>query len=245
MFLCLWAGVAFGQADSVVVRLERIKACDNDSLKGVYAEEIVELLKNSAFGTYEVLKPVKYLGYKRCINSEAELFSWSFPVQEGLAFYNLFRLKKGTVNYCLRSFPGKENATPAYLFYDFLSFKSEGDEYFVLLGWAQTKKVNQKAVWITRFEGNGQVNFNTPLLRKGKSKSVSLTFEYAREASMMLRYEKKGKRIIFDHLSPADKKYDGYFMFYGPDASYDALVWDRKGWWEYVADVKGVKGKKR
>lgn len=247
LFLWVILGAAFGgvygQADSVAVRLEKIRTCDDDSLKVVYADEIVQLLTQSAYGTYSALKPVKYLGYKRCINSDAELFSWSFPQEDGLAFYNLFRLKRGGV-YCLKSLPGKEPATPPYLFYDLLSFQSDGKEYFALLGWAQTKKTNQKAVLIARFDRNGQVNFKTPLLRKGRSKSASLTFEYTREAVMTLKVDKNGKRIIFDHLSPSDKKYDGYFMFYGPDASQDALVWNKKGWWDYKEMVKDGKNEK-
>ena len=43
--------------------------------------------------------------------------------------------------------------------------------------------------------------------------------------------DKNGKRILFDHLAPTDPKYEGYFMFYGPDASCDALVLKKEEWW--------------
>ena len=56
-------------------------------------------------------------------------------------------------------------------------------------------------------------------------------FEYALDASMLLKQDKNGKRILFDHLAPTDPKYEGYFMFYGPDASCDALVLKKEEWW--------------
>jgi len=52
-----------------------------------------------------------------------------------------------------------------------------------------------------------------------------------------LKQDKKGKRIIFDHLAPIDKKQEGVFMFYGADASYDALVLKGGEWW-YKENVK-------
>ncbi len=74
-------------------------------------------------------------------------------------------------------------------------------------------------------------------MRRKNSRSASLSFEYALDGSMMLKQDKKGKRIIFDHLAPIDKKYEGYYMFYGPDASYDALLLKGEEWW-YQENVK-------
>lgn len=228
---------AFAQIDSVAVRLERIKACEDDSLRLIYADGIPELLKNTMFGSCRVTKSVKFLGYKYCTNADVELFSWTVPLSTGLAYYNWFRFKEDGRVYLLRTLPDVKDEMPPYLFYDLLAFKSDGREYFVLLGWAQTPNSNQKAVWIARFDNGGKVHFKSRLLRKGKSRSASLTFEYAKEGSMMLKHDKKGKRIVFDHLVPVDKKYEGFFMFYGPDGDNDALVL-KKGEWLYEAGVK-------
>lgn len=227
----------FAQLDSVAVRLERIKTCENDSLRLLYADGIPELLKNTVFGSNQGVKPVKFLGYKHCVNADVELFSWTVPLSTGLAYYNWFRFKEGERVYVLRTLPGGKEEVPPYLFYDLLAFKSDGREYFVLLGWAQTATSNQKAVWIARFDNGGKINFKSCLMRKGKSRSASLTFEYAKEGSMMLKHDKKGKRIIFDHLVPIDKKYEGFFMFYGPDGDNDALIL-KKGEWLYQEGVK-------
>lgn len=236
--LCLIMPVwVSAQIDSVSVALERIRACREDSLKIAYGDAIPDFLKNTAFGSCQGKVPVKFLGYKYCTNADAELFSWAIPLEKGLAYYNWFRMKEGNQVYFLRTLPGEKSDIPPYLFYDFLAFESNRRPYFVLLGWAQTPHSNQKAALIARFDRGGKVNFKSRLMRNGKSRSSSITFEYAKEGSMMLKHDKKGKRIIFDRLVPLDKKYEGFFMFYGPDGTNDALIL-KKGEWIYTSEVK-------
>lgn len=148
------AGLA--QIDSVAVRLERIKACTDDSVKVAYADGISALLEKTAFGSFQGAAPVKYLGYKYDTKADVELFSWAIPLTGGLAFYNWFRFKDGKRVYLLRTLPGEETEMPPYLFYDLLAFESGGREYFALLGWAQTPNSNRKAVWIARFGTGGK-----------------------------------------------------------------------------------------
>lgn len=231
------AATGYAQLDSVGTRLLTIKACDNDSLKVVYADGIPDLLKATEFGSLQKKNPVKYLGYKYCSNSETELFSWSIPLTTGLAYYNWFRFKEGNKVYLLRTLPGEKNDIPPYYFYDLLAFRSDRQTYFVLLGWAQNRESNKKAICIARFDKGGRINFKSQLIRRGKKRASSFVFEYAKDGGMMLKHDKKGKRIIFDHLVPIDKKFEGFFMFYGPDGSNDALILKR-GEWLYEENVK-------
>lgn len=225
------------QIDSVGTRLLKIKDSDNDSLKVAYADEIPGLLEKTEFASYLKTNPVKYLGYKHCSNSETELFSWSIPLTTGVAYYNWFRFKEENKSYFLRVLPGEKTDIPPYYFYDLLAFKSDKRDYFVLLGWAQNPESNKKAICIARFDKGGEINFKSKLIRRGNKTASSFVFEYAKDGSMVLKYDKKGKRIIFDRLAPIDKKYEGYFMFYGPDGSNDALIL-KKGEWLYEEDVK-------
>jgi hypothetical protein len=50
-----------------------------------------------------------------------------------------------------------------------------------------------------------------------------LVFEFAKQVKMMLRYDKKIKMIVFDHLAPSHKKFTGQYMYYGPDLSQDGI----------------------
>ncbi len=54
---------------------------------------------------------------------------------------------------------------------------------------------------------------------------------------MTLKQNKGGKRIIFDHLVPVGRKYEGRFAFYGPEAFYDALIL-RGGEWRCEENVE-------
>ena len=221
-------GTVQAQMDRVAICLEKIKTATEDSVRLKYASEIEHFIQSSAFGSYRPEEPVKYLGYKKSDDAGIELFSWAVPLREGQAFYNLFRFKNPEQSYLIKALPGDRMA---WLFYDFIPFEHQKQEYVLLLGWSKTRNTNQKAIWVACFHPDGTVTYNHPLLRKGGSRSGSLTFEYALDASMLLKQDKKGKRILFDHLAPTDPKYEGYFMFYGPDASYDALILKEGEWW--------------
>lgn len=118
---------------------------------------------------------MKYLGYKRSDDAGIELFSWAVPLREGQAFYNLFRFKNPERSYLIKALPGDRMA---WLFYDFVPFEHQKQGYVLLLGWSKTRNTNRKAVWVACFHPDGTVTYNHPLLRKGESRSASLTFEY-------------------------------------------------------------------
>lgn len=218
--------------DSVRVYMEKVAQSAEDSLKLFYNESVREWIGKMEAGTYDVNRKVKYLGYKLDMNSGAELFSWSVPMAGGAAFYNYFKFKDNRRDVLLQYLPGEKTGVPPYLFYDLWAFTSGKKEYFVLLGWSETKHTNRKAILIADFGSGGRVNFNRPLLKRGNSRSAVMTFEYGKGMSMMLKQERKGKRIIFDHLSPGDEKYEGAMMFYGPDGTYNSFEL-KKGIWVF------------
>lgn len=235
-WLCCAVSV-FGQADSVAARLRQVKLTESDSARMACAEDIAVFLERIPFGQYAQLPAVPFLGYRKCVNADAELFSWAIPLQRGQMFYNWFRFKEGNRSYFQKSLSTGIGEQPVWLYYDMIRFENRKADYFALLGWNKTRNSNQKIVQICRFEPDGNISFGHRLMRRGNSRSASLSFEYASEGSMMLKQDKKGKRIVFDHLAPADKKYEEYFMFYGPDGSYDALVLKDGEWW-YQENVK-------
>ena len=60
------------------------------------------------------------------------------------------------------------------------------------------------------------------------------------------KFEKKYKRIIFDHLSPQSPNLKGLYSFYVPDFSYDSYQWKRNSWNLYTdVIVVNKKDKKR
>lgn len=112
----------------------KIKTATEDSVRLKYASEIEHFIQSSAFGSYRPEEPVKYLGYKKSDDAGIELFSWAVPLREGQAFYNLFRFKNPEQSYLIKALPGDRMA---WLFYDFIPFEHQKQEYVLLLGWSK------------------------------------------------------------------------------------------------------------
>lgn len=68
----------FGQTDSVAVRLQQVKLAENDSVRLKYADEISGYLEKIPYGQYAQLPAVQFLGYRKCVNDDAELFPGQF-----------------------------------------------------------------------------------------------------------------------------------------------------------------------
>lgn len=228
--------------DSIAACMERLAAETGDSLKLRYSDEMAEWIGKLGVGEYDAARGVKYLGYRPCPNARAELFSWSIPLSGGAAYYNYFLFEDKGKSVLLKSLPGDKTGVPPYLFYDFWAFDSDKREYFILLGWGETAKTNRKAILVAEFSPSGKVDFTRRLLRRGNSRSAGMSFEYGRGMSMMLKQDKNGKRIIFDHLSPGEEKYEGAWMFYGPDGTVNAFDL-KKGEWHWNEKLKEEKNR--
>lgn len=237
-WLACWCmtGEVCGQLDSVAFYLEKIKTEKEDSLRLEYAERMVDFLGQTPFGAYLPEQPVKYLNYKRCTHAAAELYCWVVPLQQGEAFFHFFRFQEEGKSYDIKYLPGGEEKEQGWLFYDWLAFQQGEQTYFLLLGWNHDRKLNRKTIRIVRFTEGGEIVAGPALIHRDGKLTSFLDFAYATDGSMMLKQDCRGKRIIFDHLSPNDPRYEGYYMLYGADGSCDALEWKDGKWW-YRTDV--------
>jgi hypothetical protein len=106
----------------------------------------------------------------------------------------------------------------------------------VLLGWkGNTVKSNKKVIEVLSFKNDRPVFGHTVFDGNGKTRK-RVVFEYTRQASMLLNYDEDQHLIVFDHLSPPDKKLTGKYDFYGPDLSYDGYRFTN-GRWRYVENL--------
>lgn len=111
--------------------------------------------------------------------------------------------------------------------------------YYVLLGWkGHTVKSTKKVIEVMYFK-DGKVHFGLPIFDSNKEtvNNKRLIFEYTRQASMMMNYEKKENMIVLDHLAPPDPKLTGKFNLYGPDFSYDGYKLTN-GRWKFMEDIE-------
>lgn len=122
-------------------------------------------------------------------------------------------------------------------YYKIIPVYTNQNPYYVLLGWKgnnikSTKKVievlsfnrdSKPVLGMSVFDGNGK-------MRK------RVVFEYARQVSMLLKYEPDQHLIVFDNLIPPDKKQKGQFDTYGPDLSYNGYRF-KNGRWEFADNL--------
>jgi len=128
-------------------------------------------------------------------------------------------------------------------YYKIVTVKRKGKNYYCLLGADWNDKLSKKKLMeILSFEIDGSLKFGAPIINYNKVTLNRLIFEYSSNVSMSLNYDEKGKRIIFDHLSPIEKGLKGQYQFYAPDLSYDALKF-KKGKWQHLENIEARNAK--
>ncbi|MDQ3192878.1 MAG: hypothetical protein M3Q58_14895 [Bacteroidota bacterium] len=138
------------------------------------------------------------------------------------------------------------NEWPGAHYYKLIHVKDKKNKYYTLLGWDGNNAYStKKIVDVLHFTSNGEPKFGAPIFRMEKKMQKRVIFEYAKDATMSLNYNEKDETIIFDHLSPNNQKLKGQYQFYGPDFSFDALLY-KKGIWIFQPDInaKNIKSKK-
>jgi hypothetical protein len=130
------------------------------------------------------------------------------------------------------------------LYYDMVSVKKDNQVYYTLIGFRPDLSTNNEKIIEVLWFKNGEPVFGHDIFfieqfndRKYYKAPRRLIMKYRNEVTAMLKYEAKRKRILMDNVTPPDAKLKGIYDQYGPDFSYNALVWGKNGW-ELQRDVK-------
>jgi len=108
--------------------------------------------------------------------------------------------------------------------------------YYVLLGWkGNTIESTKKIIEVLSFP-NGKPQLGMSVFDGNSKTRKRVVFEYTRQASMLLRYIPQQNLIVFDHLSPPDKRMKDKPQTYGPDMTYDGYKLNN-GRWQYVENL--------
>lgn len=127
------------------------------------------------------------------------------------------------------------------IYYHIERVKTDGEVYYTLLGYDQhdlrTRRKFIDVLHIQEVDDRRMIRFGAPIfytdIFQGETldeRPYRLLMQYSARFSAMLRWDEKEELIIMDHLSPKDAKMKGMYQFYGPDFTYDALEWSKKGW---------------
>ena len=123
------------------------------------------------------------------------------------------------------------------LYYRIIAFKKGGRNHYALLGWdGFSNTTNKKIIEVMSFNGQG-VKFGSPVFNKDNNTLKRVLFEYAEDAVMSLKYDKKLKAIVFDHLAPIGNHIEAEKEFYAPDMTFDAYSF-KKGKWNFVDNIE-------
>lgn len=134
---------------------------------------------------------------------------------------NIRRAEEKTLN--------KENWYGAY-YYDIIYEKNNNRQYYILLGKDFNNEYSTKKIIDVIFFSKGVPKFGIPIFYNGEEKRYRIIIEYNAKTSISLRYDKKNRQIIFDHLVPFKKELKGLHEYYVPDGTFDSYKYDKIKW---------------
>lgn len=130
------------------------------------------------------------------------------------------------------------------LYYKMIPQKEDGEEFYTLLGYAPNKVLNRKVVEVMTIDNRGRPRFGKKVFlierfqdELYRKPPMRLVMKYSPNLVASLKWNAVEEMIVMDHLSPPDGTLKKQFTMYGPDFSYDGLVW-RKGWWELKEQIE-------
>jgi hypothetical protein len=234
---------------------DRISNHNNDLQKERINSEIVDTFEKvlAIEGSFSYpFDSLSYVGKITSNDNKLRIYTWNLPYMNGthkyfgfIQYYPpeeknflLYKLIDSSENY-----ESPENLILAdttwfgALYYEIAEKKHEGNTYYTLLGFDFNDFLtSKKIIEILYFKDDKLAVFGKPVFNYRNKIISRIIFEYSAKVSMVLKYNKDLKMIIFDHLSPSKPSYEGHFMYYGPDFSYDGLEF-KDGIWNEVPDV--------
>ena len=242
------------QIDSLEVRIAQlfkiVKNEKNNTLKLEKNKDIIRLFREALTLDTNCLYPfdsLKYVGKILAPDSSFRLITWNIPMDDGTQKYSGFIQYPGTKNRINPVFLNSNNGpslneTDIYSgesWYGALYYKIIPDtcrHRYLILGLDLTNYFTSRKIIDVVSVENGKVTFGAPVFKTDQGIQKRVIFEYSARLSMLLHFDEKTRRIVFDHLSPSDPQYTGLYQFYGPDSSYDGFQ-KKNCMWELIKDL--------
>jgi len=232
---------------------EKIKQTKNNEEIIKLNKEIVNLfekaLKNKSSFDY---------GFSRLVNisklassdEKFKIYTWNIPFSNGTYKYFGFcqyKKNKKAILYKLNDNSDKikspekkvldNNNWYGALYYKLLTNTNNDKTYYTLLAWDGNNDFTNKKIIEIASVDKKKIVFGQPIIKYENKILNRLVFEYTKQARMMLKYNKKLKYIVFEHLSPSQKKFEGQYIYYGPDMTHDGLEF-KDGFWNLKPNIE-------
>jgi hypothetical protein len=211
-------------------------------------KELTETLTDSSSFTKK-FSDIKKIGIITSPDSAFKLFNWNINLSMGKAVSYTVLQKKPKNDKCM-VFQLVANRGSAFtdqlrynwqkaksaLFYSIIPSKVAGETSYLLLGLVPNDMLVQAKVIETLFFNELENPcFGVPVIKMNGGMQKRIPFQFSARVSMSLSYNVAKNVIVFDHLAPAQPIQSGKYEFYGPDASFDALVF-KDNYWTFVSD---------
>jgi hypothetical protein len=234
---------------------KKILESDNDSKKEKINNEIIKKLEQvlAIEGSFSYpFDSLRNIGRIISKDNKLRIYTWNLPYNDGTHRYYgfiqyyppkekkflLFKLTDCSDDYqSPESMILTDSSWFGALYYEIIEMKYQEVAYYVLLGFDFNNLLTtKKIIEVLYFKDDKVPVFGKPVFFYGDKLCNRIIFEYSSRVSMGLKYNKDLKMIIYDHLSPSKPSFEGHFMYYGPDFSYDGLEF-KDGVWKEVRDV--------
>ena len=238
------------------VLFDHLQKTQEDEQKRTTSDSIQIVLKEALKKEESFIYPflqLNKLGKLSSADQQLRIYSWNIVLSDGNFQYFSLIQKKEKKKFQIIELKDvlQENPAQKYtasnwwgcLYYQIVPFKINKEVKYILFGWdGNSITTNKKIIEVLSFDATGSPVFGFPVFENRGKFTNRLLFEYAKQARMSIRYFEEEQRIIFDHLSPSSPQYRNQFEYYGPDFSYDALVF-KKGKWilEENIDIRNKK----
>lgn len=242
--------------DELVILLDQLRSSEGNTQKEAnnteFMAEFKQVLESKSALTYNFTK-LSTVGFIDSPDELVRIINWNVEQEDktqryyGYVLHYDKRKKKYYVTELKQDLFGmnqpKEVVTSdkwyGALYYKIIPVKRGSKMVYTVLGWdGNTTMSNIKLIDVMYLTGK-TVKFGLPIFKTGKTIQRRLFYEHAEKITMTLNYEEDRKRIMMDHLSPESPTMKGYYSFYVPDLSYDALKFE-KGKWVLHEDVIGI-----
>lgn len=98
--------------------------------------------------------------------------------------------------------------------------------YYILLGWkGNNDKTTKKVIEVLSFDKDQAIfGKNVFEIKKQAASKNRIVFEYNKQNSMTLTFDKQANMIVFDHLAPYESNKEGNAEYYVSDSSFDGYA---------------------
>ena len=229
-------------------KTDTVRIAANDSLKSIFKSVLIN--EESFTYQYQTIDKVSIITSD---DKKLILYTWVLPAKDGSTYkYNGFAQFKKSKKHAMKFYEFTEKIisdnelaekektknTDWYgaVYYKIIDTGKKKKRYYTLLGWhGNNLKTTTKLIDVLQ-PRTKYLSFGKPVFKGNEGTLSRVIFEYNFRVSMVLRYQNKKNRIVFDNISPNDSNFKGNYANYGPDLSVNAYNY-KKGKWYFEKDI--------